>query len=303
VPDITLLIPCYNAAAFLPRLFQSVRALEQPFSAVLCYDDGSKDDTVAVARQLGLAIITGNPNRGVAHARNQLAAATRTEWIHFHDADDLLAPGFVAQLASWCDERHDVVSCDADWIDEHSRATLIPWRFDPAKLAREPWPALLGQAMGLNNTIIRRTAWEKIGGCDESLPIWEDADLHIRLARAGARFHHVPEVLTFSLRRGESFSHDYRRGWRCRLDALERYAADASAVRVRGVLATEAEKAAGELALLGDKSTALRAIALCRQLGGNPPTSAHPVLRLLRNFVPIYPLMRWQARRRQRGVS
>jgi glycosyltransferase involved in cell wall biosynthesis len=298
--EITLLIPCYNAAAFLPRLLASVRALTQPFAAILCYDDGSRDDTVAVARGLGLEIITGNPNRGVAHARNRLAAAAHTEWIHFHDADDLLAPGYVAQLAPWCDDRHDIVSCDADWIDEHSRATLIPWRFDAAALARDPLPSLLAQAMGLNNSIIRRTAWEKIGGCDESLAMWEDADVHIRLARSGARFHHVPAVLTFSLRRGESFSHDYRRNWTCRLDALERYAADASAARVRTVLAAEAEKAAGELALLGDKPAALRAVALCRRLGGNPPTSAHPLLRALKPFVPAYPLLRWQARRRQR---
>lgn len=106
---ITLLIPCYNAARFLPRLRESVRALTQPFAAMLCYDDGSKDDTVTVARGLGLEIITGQPNRGVAHARNQLAASASTEWIHFHDADDLIAPGFVAQMSPWCDDRHDVL--------------------------------------------------------------------------------------------------------------------------------------------------------------------------------------------------
>jgi glycosyltransferase involved in cell wall biosynthesis len=282
---------------------ESVRELTRPFATILCYDDGSTDDTVATARRLGLEIITGHPNAGVAPARNRLVAAARTEWIHFHDADDLIAPGFIECLAPWCDECHDVVSCDADWLDEHTRKCVIPWRYDPAELARDPMPHLLRHSMGLNNSIIRRSAWARIGGCDESLAMWEDADVHIRLARDGARFHHVPEVLTFSLRRGESFSHDYRRSWACRVAALENYAAASPVPGVADVLAEEAEKAAGELALLGARPTAERALALCRRLGRNPPTTSHPLLRVLRLCLPTYPLMRWQARRRQRPAA
>ena len=298
-PAITLLIPCYNAGKFLPRLMASVRALTQPFAAILCYDDGSTDDTVACARGLGLEIITGNPNGGVAVARNRLAQACRTEWFHFHDADDLIAPAFVDRLEPWCDSAHDVVSCDADWLDETTRGRLIAWRYDPGELARAPLPHLLTHAMGLNNSIIRRSAWEKIGGCDETLAMWEDADVHIRLARAGARFHHVAEVLTYSLRRTESFSHNYAKSWGCRLAALERYAAPPVPPEIAGTLGIEAERAAAELALLGERPAAMRAIALCRRLGIRPPSSGHPLIRGLKPWLPAYTLRRWQARRRQ----
>lgn len=64
-PLVSLLVPCYNAAPFLPRLMESVRAQTRPFTTILCYDDGSTDDT-AVARSLGLEIMTGQPNAGVA---------------------------------------------------------------------------------------------------------------------------------------------------------------------------------------------------------------------------------------------
>jgi glycosyltransferase involved in cell wall biosynthesis len=303
VTPITLLIPCYNAARFLPRLLESVRAQTVPFADILCYDDGSRDETVAVARELGLNIITGQPNRGVAHARNALAAAAPTEWFHFHDADDMLAPRFVERLGPWCDNLHDVVSCDADWIDDQTRALVVPWRYDAAALARAPLAHLLQRAMGTNSTVIRASRWRAIGGCDESLAIWEDADVHIRLARAGARFHHVPEVLTYSLRRGESFSHDYRRNWLCRLQALEGYAANPDASAVREVLSAETERAAGELALLGERPSAERALTLCRRLGGNPPSSGHPIVRILKPFVPAYTLVRWQALRRNPGAA
>ena len=301
-PAITLLVPCYNAARFLPRLHAAVAALTVPFTRVLCYDDGSTDDTVAVARALGLEILTGNPNRGVAHARNRLVAAARTEWIHFHDADDLIAPAYLARLAPWCDDRHDVVSCDADWIGETHRELVIAWRYDPSALAAAPFPHLLAHAMGLNSSIIRRTAWDRIGGCDETLTMWEDADVHIRLARDGARFHHEPAILTWSLRRSESFSHDYLKSWRCRLAALERYAALPADAPATAILAAEAEKAATELFGLGDEPASRRALALCVRLGGHPPTTPHPVLRVLKFFLPTYPLFRWQCLRRQRAA-
>ena len=296
---ITLLVPCYNAARYLPRLIGSVRSLTRPFDAILCYDDGSRDDTVVVARQLGLDIITGQPNAGVSVARNRLAAAAQTEWIHFHDADDLIAPTFVAQLAPNCNADHDVVSCDADWVDENTRALVIAWRYQVEELDRAPLIHLLTHPMGLNNSIIRRAAWEGIGGCDERLKMWEDADLHIRLARSGARFHHVAEVLTWSLRCGESFSHDYRTSWNCRLATLENYAMDPTSEKVASVLAAEAEKAAANLFLLDDEPAARRSIKLCARLGGNPPSTSNLLLLILKVFAPAYPLFRWQCRRRQ----
>ena len=297
-PAITLLVPCYNAAQFLPRLHEAVRALKVPFARVLCYDDGSIDETVAVAHSLGLEILTGNPNRGVAHARNRLAADASTEWIHFHDADDLISPAFVSHLAPWCDAAHDVVSCDADWIEETSRSLVIAWRYDPAALSATPFSHLLTHPMGLNSSLIRRSSWAAIGGCDERLKMWEDADVHIRLARSGARFHHVSEVLTWSLRRCESFSHDYRKSWNYRLAALESYAEDASAASVAPILAAEAEHAAAQLLTLGDEIAARRSLALCSRLGGDPPTTRNPFLRALKTFCPAYPLFCWQCRRR-----
>jgi glycosyltransferase involved in cell wall biosynthesis len=300
-PSVALLIPCYNAALHLPRLIESVRSSSRPFSRILCYDDGSTDNTVSVARRLGIEILAGQTNRGVAHARNRLAAAVDDPWIHFHDADDLLAPSYLARLSPHCHDGYDVVSCDADWLDEATRAPILRWRYDHDALTRAPLAHLLVNAMGLNNSVIRRATWNSIGGCDESLEMWEDADIHIRLAQAGARFCHVPEVLTYSLRRANSFSHDYHRSWINRLAALERYASDPGAEKIASSLAQEAERAAGELAFFDDRRRALQAIALCRRFGGRPPTSEHTLLKFLKPFVPAYSLLRLQVLRRRRA--
>src|SRR5262249_35073718 len=140
-------------------------------------------------------------------------------------------------------------------------------------------------------------------GCDERLAIWEDADVHIRLARSGARFHHVPEVLTWSLRRDDSFSHNYLKNWRCRLLALESYAAGPLPPEAVRMLAEEAEAAAGELALLGDTAAAQRGVAVCRGLGLRPPLGGGPLVRVLGHLLPTLTLLRWRRRRRQRGPS
>jgi GT2 family glycosyltransferase len=297
-PAISLLIPCFNAGRYLPRLMVSVRASTQPFGEIVCYDDGSTDDTVAVARTLGLNIISGNPNGGVARARNRLSAAAQTEWIHFHDADDLLGAHFVERLGAACNDRHDVVTCDADWVNETTRQLEIAWRYNPGELARAPLPHLLRQGMSLNNSIIRRSVWQDIGGCDETLAIWEDADVHIRLAAHGARFFHVPEVHTFSLRHGDSFSHDYLENTRCRLRSLDKYAAMLPSMHA--VIAEQAEIAADAFLTLGSEDDARRAITLCRRLGYAVPSTDNFWVRLARAVLPPLLLLKWRHRRRNR---
>jgi hypothetical protein len=131
--------------------------------------------------------------------------------------------------------------------------------------------------------------------------MWEDADVHIRLARDGARFHHEPTVLTWSLRRSESFSHDYLKSWRCRLAALAGYTAHSADASIARILASESEQAAAELFSLGDEAGARRGIALCQQVGGNPPTTPSFALRMLKTFLPAYSLFRWQCLRRHRA--
>jgi glycosyltransferase involved in cell wall biosynthesis len=302
-PAVSLLVPCYNAARFLPRLAEHVRRMSVPFDRVLCYDDGSTDDTAAVARELGWEIITPNQNGGVSRARNRLAYAASTEWIHFHDADDRIHPDFLARLLPLADASADVVSCDADWVAEADERVLVSWRYDGAALASDPAAHLLARPMGLNNSLLRREAWERIGGCDETLAMWEDADVHLRLALAGARWRHVPEVLTWSLRNEASFSHDYRRNWRCRLQALQKYASTPGVARLAPLVALEAERAADEMLGLGDTESARETVALASRLGLRVPSTRNPLLRAARTVLPALTALRLRRALRRIAAS
>jgi glycosyltransferase involved in cell wall biosynthesis len=290
----SLLVPCYNAARFLPRLWETVRAQTRSFDEIICYDDASTDDTVNVARALGARVIRGETNAGPAHARNQLWRAARNDWVHFHDADDLLDPRFLEKMSARVEANTDVVICNARWFHP-SGETALEWCYSEAELHAEPAAYLLTHPVGGINGLYRRTALEAIGGYNETLKVWEDADLHVRLAVNGARFRVAEESLVSALRRDDSLSAAMRNNWRNRLAALETYSHTLPA-SLQPIIAAEAELAADHLVDFGDTDGARQAIALCTRLGRRVPTTRHPLLRVLRPWLPALTLLTWQRR-------
>jgi glycosyltransferase involved in cell wall biosynthesis len=94
MPDplpVTVVIPAYNAAAYLAATLQSVLCQTKVPHEVIVVDDGSTDDTAAIAGSLGARVISIR-NGGVANARNVGIRAASTAWIAFLDADDIWRP-------------------------------------------------------------------------------------------------------------------------------------------------------------------------------------------------------------------
>jgi glycosyltransferase involved in cell wall biosynthesis len=299
----SLLIPCFNAAEFLPQLWETVRAQTRAFDEVLCYDDASSDNTSAVARSLGATVIRGERNAGPAFARNELWRAARGAWVHFHDADDLLRSNFLERMTARATDATDVVICNAEWQQALDRRPFLMWRYSEAELRDDPAAYLLSHPVGGINGFYRRTALEKIGGFDPQLHVWEDADLHVRLALSGARFAVVEEPLVIALRRNDSLSAPPLRNWLNRLAALDNYSRLAGTSTFTQALASEAERAASALAELRAKDQTERALSLCHRLGVRPPTSRQFAIRALKPFVAPATLLRWQAAWRRRAAT
>lgn len=101
MPDplpISVVIPAYNAAAYLAEALDSVARQRRPAAETIVVDDGSSDDSASLARRFGVRVIT-QPNRGVAQARNAGIVAATQPWIAFLDADDRWHPERLA--AQW----------------------------------------------------------------------------------------------------------------------------------------------------------------------------------------------------------
>jgi glycosyltransferase involved in cell wall biosynthesis len=296
--ECSLLIPCRNAARFLPALFQCAVAQHRRFAEIILWDDGSTDDSARIARTFGASVLGSPVSRGPSQARNALVQAASCEWVHLHDADDIMSPAFLSTLSAYARHGIDIVACDADWVDEQTRSTVIAWRYRHEDYSPNPSTYLLSHPLGINNCLYRRDTFIAEGGYDSSLMWWEDADFHFRLAVANRRFAFVPEVLTWSIRHPGGISMDYVRNWRSRLHCLHTYA-DKMPTYLYPAIAAEAETAARALLGYGELTAARDAVRLAVRLGGNPPTSNNALIRLLRRFVSPYLLLRWQSGHRR----
>ena len=95
-PTVSVVIPCFNQGHYLREALQSVLAQTLPPAEIVVVDDGSTDNTAAIAREYSKVRCIHQRNRGLASARNAGAAHTTGEHIVFLDADDRLKPDALA---------------------------------------------------------------------------------------------------------------------------------------------------------------------------------------------------------------
>lgn len=99
VPDVSIIIPCYNAERWVAATIESALRQTWPDKEIIVINDGSKDRSLAVARQFeaqGVRVID-QVNAGASAARNAGLHAARGTYVQFLDADDLLAPDKIEQ--------------------------------------------------------------------------------------------------------------------------------------------------------------------------------------------------------------
>ncbi|WP_158748508.1 oligosaccharide flippase family protein [Acidobacterium sp. S8] len=98
MPLVSILIPAYNAQKWIADTIQSALAQTWPHVEIIVVDDGSKDQTLEIARQFeanGVRVIS-QKNQGAAASRNNAFAQSTGDYIQWLDADDLLAPDKIA---------------------------------------------------------------------------------------------------------------------------------------------------------------------------------------------------------------
>ncbi len=188
-PLLSVVIPARNAASTID---QQLRALSTQVHAghveVIVADNGSDDATRSVAEsfrdRLDLRVIDASARPGAAHARNAGARVARGRYLAFVDADDEIAPGYVAAVERALDE-HPFVACryDTESLNPPAVAHVLGHAQRDGLMTYDD-PPYLPHAGG-GGLAIRREHHEAIGGFDESYPALEDTDYCWRLQLAG----------------------------------------------------------------------------------------------------------------------
>jgi len=196
-PNVSVVVPAYNAAATLVATVQSV--LDQTFTEleVLIVDDGSSDQTYSLARSLddGRVEVIQQENRGVAAARNTGIKEARGNYIAFLDADDLWYPKKLEQQLAFMEREDARATQTAVWYVDDG---LEPLYFGACPHFRDPLLEVLlfKHLPAFPSTLVsERRVFDKVGLFDESLPILEDWELAVRLARHG-ELRNMNEPLT-----------------------------------------------------------------------------------------------------------
>lgn len=222
---VSIVIPCYNAEAFVGEAIESALGQTYPNVEVIVVDDGSTDSSLDRIKSFGARIRwESGPNRGGSAARNRGIELARGEFVQFLDADDLLAPEKVTRMlpVALAHGRAHLVYCDWEQIDEDgNQVERRSLRHDGSdQLDDVVW--ILRQQLTTMTPLHWREQLKAVGGLDESLPCAQERDLHLRLACHGMRFVHVPEVLVRVRRRAGSVSSDSNRVFRQHLHIVRR---------------------------------------------------------------------------------
>lgn len=208
-PLVSVVVPAYNAAAFVGRAVDSVlRQTVQDFELIVV-DDGSRDDTLAVLAGYGGRVqVLTQPNAGPAAARNRGWRHARGEFVAFLDADDHWRPAKLERQLALMQAQPALAFCStATTVVDADGRELAQW---PCCAPDAPMPELLfeqGAAVSgsTSGVLVRRALLQAAGGFDESLRGFEDPDLWMRLAARGA-YACVPEALTIVVRTPGSVS-------------------------------------------------------------------------------------------------
>jgi len=117
---LSVVIPAFNSAHVLPGVIRSVRQACEPEVEIIVVDDGSADETAAVAAATGARVIQ-QTNQRQAMARKRGLAEVRTPFVAFLDHDDYYRPGRISPLLDLLEAHPEVVVAygDADSGNDH----------------------------------------------------------------------------------------------------------------------------------------------------------------------------------------
>ncbi|WP_051881429.1 glycosyltransferase family 2 protein [Parvularcula oceani] len=193
----SVVIPAYNAAETLGACLESLgRAMPAP-AEILVYDDGSTDDTRAIARAHGARVLRNDgPNQGPARGRNIGAEAASTRTVVFVDADVAVQPGAPGLLAARVAREAGVVAAFGAY---GARSPVKNYAGRYANLRHHHTHAEApGEAMTFWSGLgaVDRAAFLRAGGFDLSYdrPCIEDVELGLRLREQGGRILLVPQA-------------------------------------------------------------------------------------------------------------
>lgn len=190
--NISVIIPAYNYGMYLEECLRSVAAQTYPHWECIIIDNGSTDNTAAVAKGFVSAdprfVYEYTAQKGVSFARNRAVEISRGSYILPLDADDKIAPAYLEKALVVLEKHPEirVVYGEAELFGAMSG----PWHLPPYTFR-----GLLIENPVYCTALFRKADFETAGGFDEEMKEgFEDWDFWIRMLKRGGEVFRIPEV-------------------------------------------------------------------------------------------------------------
>src|SRR5262245_32677160 len=206
---VSVVLPVYNSAATVARAVESILAQSRPADEIIVVDDGSADDSAAIALRVGGSRVVAlrQDNAGASRARNTGIARATGDIVALLDADDWWNPAKLSRQMTVFERNPEVVAVASSWQwnDLPPGPRPAPTHALPprqcGRLLRATGDDVLHFAfsMGTSTVAARRQVLER-NPFDERLASAEDRDVWVRLVSAGPVWFDNSTLATISRR-------------------------------------------------------------------------------------------------------
>lgn len=188
VPQVSVIVPAYNAAATLEAQLQALSAQKtsRPFEIVVV-DNGSTDESPRIledygSREARLRVVRASAMNTPGYSRNVGAEHARARLLAFCDADDVVGADWVETMAAALDQspvvagRIDYTDLNPEWL----RGVRGSFGLDGLAYMDDVFPYVVSANLG-----VRREAFEEVAGFDPQMRVGQDGEFAWRLYQAG----------------------------------------------------------------------------------------------------------------------
>ncbi len=203
-PLVSILIPCYNAVPWLASTLDSALAQTHPHTEIILVDDGSTDDSLAVARRYesrGVRVVT-QLNAGASATRNHALRLANGDFIQFLDADDLLAPDKIARQLALLSLRETGVLLSGAWgrfcddpVRAEFRSEVLCANFTPTEFMITKFSAHAMIHPGA--WLVPRALIDAAGPWDERLSLDDDGEYFTRVVLSARSVRYCPTARSY----------------------------------------------------------------------------------------------------------
>jgi GT2 family glycosyltransferase/radical SAM superfamily enzyme YgiQ (UPF0313 family)/16S rRNA G966 N2-methylase RsmD len=197
---VSMYVPCYNAGQYLDRCLNAIQKQTYPIEEILLIDDGSTDNSLAIAQNYPVRIIRHEKNLGLAAARNTALKHAVGDFIATVDSDVEAAPDWLEKLmAGFAHEA--IAGVGGKLLEAKTVCSVDQWR---ATHMKQHW----GDERALNpdflygaNNVFRAHVLRGVGGYDASLRSnYEDCTMSECLKEKGHALLYEPSAVARHLR-------------------------------------------------------------------------------------------------------